>query len=163
MSPCCTSPSRPTKYLKYQIYTNIFTYLCFENLILNIDFLCYYVNLILSHTIYLIFIDCIHYTINRILNLYNDYLPIEFQNCHMITYLQYDLPTFRDASHLKIDHITIYHCESVRGKRPGCGRGCSVPGSGDSGQGGPRFIRGQRGPGLQSAASPRPQRRQLTR
>ena len=35
---------------------NIFTYLCFENLILNIDILCYYVNLILSHTISILYL-----------------------------------------------------------------------------------------------------------
>ena len=31
---------------------------------------------------------------------------------------------------------TTYHCESVRAKHSSSGRGCSVPGSGDSGQGG---------------------------
>ena len=35
---------------------NIFNYLCFENLILNIDLLCYYVNLILSHIISILYL-----------------------------------------------------------------------------------------------------------
>ena len=45
---------------------NIFTYLCFENFILNIDLLKCLFNII-THYTYLIFIDCIHYIINRIL------------------------------------------------------------------------------------------------